>query len=176
MISVIALPSLGLIRKNILGDAMKNLRLGAILITAVSFIPGFSTATLAQDADYVCYITTKSGQVVDLSASICQLDRSIHLAKATNAAESDQAFLADYKRTVMGYPDVRDKLLASVQESPESNIMQAKSVCNELEAGLLLEDIKMYQTQGVTNKVDNINSSVIATLATKHYCPQFNNS
>lgn len=49
---------------------MKILRLGAISIAAISFLTGFSTATLAQDADYVCYMTTKSGQVVDLSASI----------------------------------------------------------------------------------------------------------
>ncbi|MUL34796.1 DUF732 domain-containing protein [Gloeocapsopsis dulcis] len=154
---------------------MKILHLGAILITAVSLVPGFSRATLAQDADYVCYITTKSGQVVDLSASICQLNGSSRLAKATSAAGSDQAFIADYERAVMGYPDAQDKLLTSIQRSPESNIMQAKSVCNELEAGLSLEEIKMYQTQGVTNKVDNINASVTATLATKHYCPQFSN-
>jgi uncharacterized cupredoxin-like copper-binding protein len=175
LISVIASLSLGLMKKNKFGDAMNILRLGAILVPVVSLISGFSTATLAQDADYVCYMTTKSGQVVDLSASICHLNKPTRLAKATNAAQSDQAFIADYKRTVMGYPDVRDRLLASIQGSPESNIMQAKSVCNELEAGLSLEDIKMYQTQGVTNKVDNVNLSVVATLATKYYCPQFSN-
>lgn len=104
-----------------------------------------------------------------------QLTTPTRLAKATNSVGSDQAFIADYQRTVMSYPDVRDKLLASAQKSPESSITQAKSICNDLEVGLSLEDIKMYQTEGIANKVDALNSSIIVTLATKHYCPQFSN-
>lgn len=154
---------------------MKILHLGAILIAATSLLPQLSTTTLAHDADHVCYMKNKSGQIIDLSASICQMDASTRLAKVKNATGSDRAFIADYQRAVMGYPDVRDKLLASVQSSPESNITQAKSVCSELEAGLSLEDIQMYQTQGVVNKVDNVNLSVVARLATKHYCPHLSN-
>ncbi|AFZ30802.1 hypothetical protein Glo7428_2288 [Gloeocapsa sp. PCC 7428] len=151
---------------------MKILQFATISTAAISFLAGFAPA-IAQDVDYVCYMTTKSGQVLDLSASVCQVNASTRLAKATSGVGGDRAFIADYKRTVMSYPQIGDKLLASIERSPESSIMQAKSICNELEIGLTLEDIVYHRTEGVTSTVDNVNSSVIASLATKHYCPQF---
>jgi hypothetical protein len=151
---------------------MKILQLATISTAAISFLAGLAPA-IARDADYVCYMTTKSGQVLDLSASVCQVNASTRLARATSDVGGDRAFLADYKRTVTSYPQIRDKLLASIEQSPESSIMQAKSICNELEVGLTLEDVIYHRTEGVTNTVDTVNSSIIATLATKHYCPQF---
>ncbi len=152
---------------------MKILQLVTISTAAISLVTGFTPAIVAQDADYVCYMTTKSGRILDLSASVCKLDASTQLAKATSGVGSDRAFIADYKRAVMSYPQLRDKLLASVERSPEASIMQAKSICDELEVGLTLEDIIYHRTESTTNTVDTVNSSVIATLATKHYCPQF---
>lgn len=149
---------------------MKFLHLGAVSIVVFGLSVSFKA--IARDADHVCYMTTKSGQVLDLSQSVCQIDQS---NQAANAANSDQAFLTAYKQTAMNYPDVRDKLLASVQTSPESRISQAKSICNDLEAGMSVDDIRMTHTEGVFNKVDTLNVSLVTTLATKYYCPQFNN-
>lgn len=147
---------------------MKLLHLGAISI--VAFGLSISHEAIARAADPICYMTTNSGQIIDLSRSVCKLDAS---KPGSNAANSDQAFITAYKQTVMNYPDVRDKLLASIQVSPESRISQAKNICSDLEAGLSVDDIQMTQSEGVASKADAFNVSLVTTLATKYYCPQF---
>jgi len=154
---------------------MKFLRLSAALsATIISFVPGLHGGASAHEADYACFMTTQSGQVVDLSDSVCKLKKST-LAVAAVSANNDQAFMEDYKRTVMNYPDMRDKLLARVEKSPEQDIREAKSVCNELKAGLSLYEIQQNQASENFEKVSIFNSSVISSLAPKYYCPKFSN-
>lgn len=151
---------------------MKFLRLSAVLAaTVISFIPGLPKGAIAQEADYPCFMTTKSGQVIDLSESVCKLKKSAPVVTAV--VNNDQAFMEDYKRTVMNYPDVRDKLLARAETSPEQGINEAKSVCNELKAGLALDEIKQTQASETIEKASIFNVSVISSLATKYYCPEF---
>lgn len=150
---------------------MKFLHLGAISLAAIALVPSSSMYAIAQEADHVCYMTTKSGQVIDLSKSVCQLT-PLTPANA-NAANSDQAFLTAYKQTIMGYPEIRDQLLASVNRSPESSISQAKSICNDLEAGMSLEEVRITHSEGVFNKADKLNVAFLTTLAPNYYCPQF---
>ncbi len=73
----------------------------------------------------------------------------------------------------MKYPDVRDKLLARAKKSPEQSITEAKSVCNELKAGLSLDEIQQNQASETFEKASIFNVSVINSLATKYYCPEF---
>lgn len=148
---------------------MKFLYLGASLV--VSF--GLSLNAIAHEAEHICYMTTNSGQVIDLSKSVCQ--RNLSNQAGAKTGSGDQAFLTDYKQIVMNYPDARETLLASVERSPESSISQAKSVCNDLEAGLSIEDIRHSHTEGTSNKVDALNVSLITSLAPKYYCPQYRN-
>lgn len=146
---------------------MKFLPLSAALSAAViTFIPGLQVSTNAQEHDYVCFLTTHSGQVVDLSDSLCGNKKS-----AAAVSTNDQAFIEDYKRNIMQYPEVRDNLLASVQEAPEQSISHAKRVCNDLQAGLSFSEIP---TQGgeIDEKAAIVNSAIINTLATKYYCPE----
>lgn len=150
---------------------MKFLHLGAVLsATVISFIPGLS-AGAAQEADYACFMTTQSGQVIDLSESVCKIKKSTLPVPSLN--KSDQAFKEDYKRTVMKYPDVRDKLLARAEKSPEQGITEAKNVCDELKTGLSLEEVKQIQASENFERASIFNVSVISSLATKYYCPEF---
>lgn len=152
---------------------MKFLGLSAVLsATVISLVP-VPKGAIAQEADYACFITTKSGQVIDLSESVCKLKKSAPVMAVVN---NDQAFTEDYKRTVMNYPDVRDQLLARAKKSPEQSISEAKSVCNELKAGLSLDEIKEAQASEIFEKASIFNVSVISSLATKHYCPNFSSS
>lgn len=150
---------------------MKFLRLSAVLsATVISFVPVHAGA-IAQESDYVCFMTTKSGQIIDLSESVCKLKKSAPVVTAV--VNNDQAFMEDYKRTVMNYPDVRDKLLARAETSPKRGINEAKNVCNELKAGLSLDEIQQNQASETIEKVSIFNASVINSLATKYYCPEF---
>jgi len=148
---------------------MKFLRL-AVSAAVISFVPGLHGSAIAQQADYLCFMTTQSGQIIDLSESICQMKES---APTANPPNGDQAFIEDYKRTVSNYPDMRDQLLARVEESPEQGISEAKNVCSELEAGLSLDEIQQNQVTEDFEKANVFNVSVISALATKYYCPQF---
>ena len=146
---------------------MKFLPLSTALSAAViTFIPGLQVSTNAQEHDYVCFLTTHSGQVVDLSDSLCG-------NKKNTAAVStdDQAFIEDYKRNVMQYPEVRDNLLASAQEAPEQSISHAKRICNDLQAGLSFNEMP-NQGGEIDQKTAVVNTAIINTLASKYYCPE----
>jgi len=146
---------------------MKFLRLSATLSAAViSLLPGFPAA--AQEPDYLCFITTPSGQVLDLSESLCGSKKS----KSEVAANSDQAFVEDYTRSVMAYPDVRDSLLATIQQSPDLNIRQAKNICDQLKSGISLEAIKIKQSEEIVEQAGIVNATITNNLATKYYCPE----
>lgn len=153
---------------------MKLLRLSAALsATVISFIPVLHSKAIAQEPDYACFMTTASGQVIDLSESICKIEKSASTQAMT--VNNDQAFLEDYRRTVSNFPDMRDKLLARVEKSPEQGISEAKNVCNELKEGLSIEEIQQNQASESFEKANIFNASVVSTLATKYFCPEFSN-
>ncbi len=151
---------------------MNLLRLNSALAIAVICLGPGSQTTNAQEADYACFMTTQTGHVMDLSESICGLNEK---SAPAGLATSDKKFIADYKRYAMQYPDVRDNLLASAQQSPEPSITQAKGVCDELRAGLSLEEIKDNQSVEMLEKTELVNANIINTLAPKYYCPELNN-
>ena len=151
---------------------MKFLHLGAAFsATIISLVPGLHAGAIAQEADYDCFMTTKSGQVIDLSESVCKLKKSAPVVTAV--VNNDQAFMEDYRRTVMNYPDLRDKLLARAETSPKQGINEAKSVCNELKAGLSLDEIQQNQASETIERASVFNVSLITSLAAKYYCPEF---
>lgn len=153
---------------------MKILHLSTALSAAVlSFVPSWHARAGIFQTDHVCFMTTQSGQVVNLSDSLCKSNKS----PSADSASGDEAFIEEYKRKLMAYPDdysgVRDNLLESVEQSPDLTITQAKSVCNDLEAGLTLEEIKQNQAGEIVEKAETINAALINNLAPKHYCPEW---
>lgn len=154
---------------------MRLLHLSAALsATVISFVPVLHSKAIAQEPDYACFMTTASGQVIDLSESVCKITKSAPTAQA-ETGNNDQAFLEDYRRTVSNFPDVRDNLLARVEKNPEQGISEAKNVCNELKEGLSIEEIQQNQVSENYEKANIFNASVVSTLATKYYCPEFSN-
>lgn len=147
---------------------MKLLHLSAALSAVVIPWLSFNASAKAQEFDYTCFMKTPSGRVIDLSQSICRSMKSAVPVLAT----ADKKFIADYKRQVMQYPDVRDSLLASAKQSPEPSIGQAKNVCEDLRSGLSLEDIKELQDEGMLERDEAVNAKIINTLAPKYYCPE----
>lgn len=143
-----------------------NFRLNATLAAAVSLVSGFQFQAFASEPDYLCFVTTGAGDVLDLSQSLCA-------DKATKPSMTalDKAFIEAYKQQVMAHADVRDNLIAKIQQSPETSIAAAKGVCNDLEAGISIEEIQEAQSEKHEAKADEVNSEIVNKLATQYYCP-----
>jgi hypothetical protein len=152
---------------------MKFIRLSAtITATVLSLMSGFHTRAIATEPDYICFMTTSSGQVLDLSDSLCHSKKS----QLKDANNPDQAFIEAYKHQAMRYPAVSDNLLASIQESPEEDIRQAKSICSDLRSGVSLDEIKQAQSEeNNDDRASTVNATIINNLAAKYYCPEINN-
>ncbi len=149
---------------------MKFRRISAtITVTVICLISGLQEGAIAAEPDYLCFLATNRGEVVDLSDSICHSKKS----KLGNGT-SDKAFIEEYKYQAMGYPDVRDNLIAGIQSSPEKNIEQAKAICNDLKSGLTLDEIQQDQGAENTERASVVKANIISALATKYYCPEVN--
>ena len=154
---------------------MKFLRLGSALSAAVLAVPTLHASASVPGSDYVCFMTTEAGQVVNLSESLCKSNKPT----TENPAKNDRAFIEDYKRNLreypMEYPDVRNNLLASAEQSPELTISQAKSVCSDLQAGLSWDEIQQSQDEEMVERAEMVNAAIINSLAPKYYCPEMSN-
>ena len=140
--------------------------LSAITLTAICLLPGISYAQ--QQQDYACFLTTNSGSTVDFSqTSLCGAQKA-----APKPVDIDEAFLAEYKRNVMQYAEVRDNLLSNAQQSPQMSSLQAQRVCNELKSGLSLDEVKQKQARESVEQSSIVNAQIITNLATKYYCPK----
>lgn len=151
---------------------MKFFHLSAtITATAFYLMPGFHSSAIASEPDYLCFFTSSSGKVIDLTKSFCAAAKP----KVEDGDNKDKAFIEAYKQQVSAYPEVRDNLLASMEQSPQTNIEQAKSVCNQLKAGLSFEDIQKTQTEEDSEPANIVNANIIDDLAIKYYCPEMSN-
>lgn len=149
---------------------MKLHYLGAVASLAICLVPGiYNNRAIAQtQLDYACFFTTPSGETVDFSQSpMCGVQKTV----AAAPLNTDEAFLAEYKRNVMQYAEVRDSLLASATQSPEVTSMQAKTVCSDLKAGLTLDEIKQKQSRETVEQASIVNAQIVTNLASKYYCP-----
>ncbi|WP_009633552.1 DUF732 domain-containing protein [Synechocystis sp. PCC 7509] len=141
--------------------------LSAIAFTAICLLPGISYAQEQQD--YACFFTTESGRTVDFSqTSLCGAQK----AAPKVIANTDEAFLAEYKRNAMQYAPVRDSLLANAEQSPQVSSLQAQKVCSDLKSGLSLDEIKRKQATETVEQSSIVNAQIINNLATKYYCPK----
>lgn len=146
---------------------MKLLNLTVSITTAaISLLPSLHFQAIAAEPDYVCFLKTNSGKVVDLSSSMCGSKKS-QLADDT---QNQQAFIEEYKNRAMKYADVRDNLIANIQSSPEDKIEQAKSVCVDLKAGLSMDEIEEDQMAENIGRANRINASIVNDLAIRHFC------
>lgn len=105
--------------------------------------------------DFICYMRTKDGQVVNLS-DLCANRRPVDLGLST-LPRNDQQFLQRYQ----GFLEKRAKvspavqpLLAQSQQDPQSLIQRAKGVCTG-------------QAQPIS---DRIAAYLFQTMAAKQYC------
>ena len=145
---------------------MKLLHLSAaITATAISLIPSLHVRALAIEPDYLCFFKTDSGRVVDLSDSVCHGKKS----QLADAAKNN-AFIEAYKNQAMKYADVRDNLIANIENSPEEKIQQAKAVCTDLKAGLSMDEIEEDRADDSIDRVGKINASIVNKLATQYFC------
>lgn len=154
---------------------MKTLHLSIALSVALgSLLPWFQPTAQARTPEYLCFMTTTSGQVLDLSNSLCRNGEEPISALPVNSEQANaQAFTTEYNRSLNKYPDVRQQLLANNQQSSEASIQQAKTVCEDLGMGVSLEQIKINQMEESTERTNLINAEIINELALKHYCPQY---
>lgn len=141
--------------------------LSAIAFTAICLLPKVGYAQ--QQPDYACFFTTNAGSTVDFSqTSLCGAQKSAPKAPLN----TDEAFLAEYKRNVMQYAEVRDNLLANAEQSPQISSQQAQKVCSDLKSGLSLDEIKQKQNTETVEQSSLVNAQIITNLATKYYCPK----
>lgn len=145
---------------------MKLKYLSAIAFTAICLLPRISYAQ--EPPDYACFLTTESGSTVDFSqTSLCGAQKPAPKAPRN----TDEAFLAEYKREVMQYAGVRENLLANAEQSPQVGSLQAQKICSELLSGISLDEIKQKQIAETVEQSSIVNAQIITNLATKYYCP-----
>lgn len=107
---------------------MKFLHLGTVLSAAIlSFLPCFHAPANAQDPDYTCFMTTESGQVIDLSKSVCGSKKK---SVQTVSANSDQAVSAEFKRKFAEDKELRKEALRLIQTPKEKNVFSTADVEN----------------------------------------------
>jgi hypothetical protein len=144
---------------------MKLKYCSAIALATICLLPKISYAQ--KQPDYACFLTTESGNTVNFSqTSLCGAQKP-----APTPVNTDEAFLAEYKRKVMQYAGVRDNLLANAEQSPQVNSLQAQKVCSDLKSGLSLDEIKQKQIAETVEQSSIVNAQIITNLATKYYCP-----
>lgn len=138
--------------------------------TVISLIPGFYARAIATEPNYLCFLTTNRGEVVDLSESICD-------AKKPKAGDDkkNKAFIEAYKSQAMNHPDVRDNLIANIESSSEDDIEQAKGICKDLRAGLTLDEIQQDRAGENSEQASVVKANIISDLATQYYCPDMSN-
>jgi len=112
--------------------------------------------------DSICYMRTADGRAINLS-NLCG-GRRTGVSPALSG--TDQQFLAEYQnflsRRINTSPLVRTAL-AQAQQSPQSVVERARSVCSSMQAGIYPDS-----TVGQTIDADLIN-----TMALEYYCPEF---
>ncbi len=86
---------------------MKLLYLSAVLSAAVISVVDFHARAIAQEPDYACFMTTQSGQVIDLTNSLCGFKKSASTVSAKsdkgyidNSDQGYQEFLQNYERAL----------------------------------------------------------------------------
>lgn len=100
---------------------MKFLHLGTVLSAAVlSFLPCFH-ASANQDPNYACFMITESGQVIDLSKSVCGTKKKSVPAVSANSdsANRDQASSEEPKRKLSEEKALREEGLRLIQASKQ---------------------------------------------------------
>lgn len=129
----------------------------------------------AQVPDYLCYMTTAAGQVIDLSES-CRSQRRL-----VPTPSVDSLFLRDYEQAIARIQTNRNIREVLLKQSPESKIEYAQSVCNGLKAGLSPTQVQTLQSEQIARTDPNqvtqlggvITVNIINMLAPKYYCPEF---
>lgn len=99
---------------------MKLLHLGTVLSAAVfSFMACFHAAN-AQDPDFACFMTTESGQVIDLSKSVCgSSKKSVPVVDTNSDFANSKAVIEQSKRKLSEEKALRQEALRLIQAKKE---------------------------------------------------------
>lgn len=154
------------------------LTLSAILAPV---IPSGNQVTFAQKPKE-CFWVGSSRQVVNFPSYMCG---SLPISSETQRAKVsavDKAFIADYLRLaeLQEEPIVRTLLARTIENSPTSEINEAKQICSALSSGSSLKQVIDAQAKELAAEESSAASKVNIRLAVfrnalaiKHYCPQF---
>lgn len=129
-----------------------------------------------------CFWVGSSRQTVNLPSYMCGSEPTSSENQKPKATSVDKAFVEDYLRLadLQEEPILSSLLSRTIQNSPSSEISEAKQICNALRSGRSLKEVIDIQAKeldpekGSTAYRANVNlASFRNVLAIKHYCPEF---
>lgn len=119
-----------------------------------------SDVIAAEPSDFLCYMETNDGDVVDLTR-LCGGPTTLLVS---TVSRRDQQFLDRYtsllEQRSRGNPSVQ-AVVAQAQSSPDSIVNRAKAICSSMRAG-----------QPSPISLAEIGGDLLQTMAPKYFCPE----
>ena len=157
--------------------------LGVSLVSAICLLSGLilPNAAWAGTPDYICYIQIGSGQVVDLTHTVCKS----HFEKAAEPAADNAVYLSSVEKLV----ESNDNFLGLIDSNPELIIAAAQNYCVARRSGMSEQQYMESQHEELMSTLsesstedDNseqmkqyetafMATAVAVEFAPSHYCP-----
>lgn len=157
--------------------------LGVSLVSVICFLFELTlpNAAWAATPDYTCYIQIGSGQVVDLTHTVCRS----HSEKAAEPPADNAVYLSSVKKLVKA----NDTFLELIDSNPELIIAAAQNYCAARRSGMSeqqyveLQHEELISTLSESSTVDDNSekmkqyqtrfraTAVAVEFAPSHYCP-----
>lgn len=152
-----------------------------LIVSSIAVSAFFAFPAFARQPDHGCYMQTSSGQIVNLSRSVCRFD------SGDASASQDAAYLAAIKK-MMG-EQAEPWMLEMLANNPNSFTTSAREYCQARQSGVsdsqfidrkyqaLLESLssaaneKDHEQQNREYYAKLMPYSLAASFASEHYCP-----
>ncbi|MCU0551558.1 MAG: hypothetical protein MUC48_19620 [Leptolyngbya sp. Prado105] len=152
----------------------------------IAFTPLLASSAFARQPDHGCYMRTSSGQVINLSSSICKFDLDEKFAK------QDIAYLAAIKQMMGSHSD--RWMTDALAKNPSLFTAAAREYCQARQSGVSDQQYMEEKYQAVMDsrsanppqsreeheqqqayQAQLVPVSIAMSLAPQHYCPEVAN-
>lgn len=155
-----------------------------LIAASLTISPFFAVSAFARQPDHGCYLQTSSGQIINLSRSVCQFDLG-------NSTQQDAAYLAAVRAMIEDHAE--PWMLEMVANNPGAFTAAAREYCEARRSGISQRQFiesryqqalqsqtsasstrseADYEQQQRSYQTKLMPLSVAMSLAPQHYCPE----
>ncbi|BAU11650.1 hypothetical protein LEP3755_21520 [Leptolyngbya sp. NIES-3755] len=154
------------------------------IASLLAFSALFTTSVSARQPDHGCYLQTSSGQIINLSQSVCQFDLG-------DFTKQDAAYLSAVRRMMEGYDE--PWMTEMVANNPGAFTAAAREYCEARRSGVSQQQFMESRYRSVLQSQASVSSarseaefeeqqrsyqakllpvSIAMSLAPQHYCSE----